>query len=156
MRNPHGQRTRIWAGYYFVDCSGANPNDYSTIGAALAVAGPGSYVLITGTCNENVNISNAWNLNVGAFYNSAATINGNVSITSSNSVFLYGLNVTNPSGDAFDISGSHNVTLWTCTGNGNHGSGLSANHLSYVIVEGPGSFDNNGTARMGVGERTRS
>jgi hypothetical protein len=52
--------------YYFVDCSGTNPADYSTIGAALAVAGPNSYVIITGPCNENVSITNAWNLNVGA------------------------------------------------------------------------------------------
>jgi hypothetical protein len=130
--------------YYFVDCSGTNPNDYSTIGAALAVAGPNSYVIVTGTCNENVAISNAWNLNLGAAYGQTAKITGNVSVTGSNSVFLYGLNVTNSSGDAFDITSSHNVTLWTCTASGNHGSGLTINHLSDVTVDGPGSFDDNG------------
>src|SRR5262250_103977 len=67
--------------YYYVDCSGTNPADFPTIGAALAVAGPNSYILITGTCNENVSIANASNLNVGAFYGSTATIHGNVSIT---------------------------------------------------------------------------
>src|SRR5215469_7646948 len=87
--------------YYFVDCSGSNPADYSTIGAALAVAGPNSYVIVTGTCNENVTITNASNLNLGAFYGSTATINGNVAVTASNSVFLYGLNVTNPAGNGF-------------------------------------------------------
>jgi hypothetical protein len=137
--------------YYFVDCSGSNPADYSTISAALAVAGPNSYILISGTCNENVNITNAWNLNLGAFYGSTATIHGNVSITASNSVFLYGLNVTNSAGDAFDIASSHNVTLWTCTGNGNSRGGLSVNALSDVTIEGPGSFDSNGSAGINVG-----
>jgi Right handed beta helix region len=130
--------------YYFVDCSGANPNDYPTIGSALAVAGPGSYVIVTGTCNENVNISNAWNLNLGAAYGQTASVNGGVSVTGSNSVFLYGLKVTNPSGDGFYISSSHNVTLWTCTAKGNQGSGLTVHSLSDVTVDGPGSFDNNG------------
>ena len=118
--------------YYYVDCSGTNPTDFSTISAALAVAGPNSYILVTGTCNENVTIMNASNLNVGAFYGSTATIRGNVSITASNSVFLYGLNVTNPSGDAFDVTSSHNVTLWACTGNGNAKVGLSVSTLSDV------------------------
>jgi hypothetical protein len=136
--------------YYMVDCSGTNPNDYTTIGSALAVAGPNSYVIVAGRCDENVSINNAWNLNLGAAYGQTATINGNVSVSASNSVFLYGLNVTNPSGDAFDISGSHNVTLWTCTANGNHGQGLSVAGLSDVTVEGPGSFDNNGGSGIGV------
>jgi len=137
--------------YYYVDCSGANHSDFSTIGAALAVAGPNSYILVTGTCNENVNITNFWNLNLGAFYGSTATIHGNVSITASNSVFLYGLNVTNSAGDAFDITSSHNVTLWTCTANGNSGVGLSVSTLSDVVVQGPGSFDANGASGIGVG-----
>jgi hypothetical protein len=137
--------------YYFVDCSGANPADYSSIGAALAVAGPNSYVIVTGTCNENVSISNAWNLNLGAYHGSTANINGNVSVVGSNSVFLYGLNVTNSAGDAFNISSSHNVTLWTCTANGNARSGLSVGNLSDVVVMGPALFDNNGGSGMGSG-----
>ncbi len=139
---------------YYVDCSGATPGYYSTIGAALAAAGPNSYVLVKGTCNENVSITNAWNLNLGAFYGSTANINGNVSVTASNSVFLYGLNVTNPSGDAFDIDSSHNVTLWTCTGNGSTGVGVSAQNLSYVTVDGPGSFDNNASGGLSVGNNS--
>jgi hypothetical protein len=137
--------------YYFVDCSGANPADYSTIGAALAVAGPNSYVLVTGTCNENVSINSAWNLNLGAFYGSTATINGNISVTGSNSVFLYGLNVTNAFGIAFDINSSHNVTLWTCTGNGSAGVGLSVQGVSDVTVDGPGSFDDNRSGGISAG-----
>jgi len=34
--------------YYYVDCSGTNPNDFPTIGTALSVAGPNSYVIVTG------------------------------------------------------------------------------------------------------------
>lgn len=136
--------------YYYVDCSGANPADFSTIGAALAVAGPNSYILVTGTCNENVTVTNFWNLNLGAVYGSTATIHGNVSILASNSVFLYGLNVTNLAGDAFDVTSSHNVTLWTCTGNGNSGVGLSVATLSDVVVQGPGSFDTNGAGGINV------
>jgi hypothetical protein len=130
--------------YYYVDCSGTNPNDFPTIGSALAVAGPNSYVIVTGTCNENVSISNAWNLNLGAAYGQTATINGGVSVTASNSVFLYGLNVVNPSGDAFGVTSSHGVTLEACTAKGNQGSGVSVHSSSDVTVDGPGSFDNNG------------
>ena len=136
--------------YYYVDCSGANHSDFSTIGAALAVAGSNSYILVTGTCNENVNITNFSNLNLGAVFGSTAAIHGNVSITASNSVFLYGLNVTNPAGDAFDITSSHNVTLWTCTANGNSGVGLSVGTLSDVVVQGPASFDANGAGGISV------
>jgi len=140
----HGQS------YYYVDCSGTNPADFSTIGAALAVAGPNSYILVTGTCNEKVNITNFSNLNLGAYYGSVATINGNVSVTASNSVFLYGLNVTNPAGNGFEINSSHNVTLWTCTANGNAGTGLGVATISDVVVQGPGSFDSNGSSGIGV------
>lgn len=136
--------------YYYVDCSGTNPADYPTISAALAVAGPNSYILVTGTCNEKVNITNFSNLNLGAFYGSTATINGSVSVTASNSVFLYGLNVTNPSGNGFDINSSHNVTLWTCTANGNAGTGLAVATISDVVIQGPGSFGSNGASGIGV------
>ena len=131
--------------YYVVDCTGANPNAIPTINLAVQNAAPGSYIVITGPCNENVVINNALNLNVGAYYGSTVTINGSISVTGSNTIFLYGLNVTNPSGDAFSITSSHNVTLWTSTGNGNLGHGLTAQNLSDVAVWGPGSFDNNGS-----------
>jgi Right handed beta helix region len=131
--------------YYTVDCTGANPNAFPTITSALQVAGPGAYVIIASPCSENVVISNLSNLNVGAYYGSTVNINGSITITGSNSVFLYGLNVTNASGNAFTVTSSHNVTLWTCTGNGSSGNGLSAQNLSDITVNGPGSFDNNGS-----------
>jgi hypothetical protein len=140
--------------YYTVDCSGALPGSYPTIASALQVAEPGAYVIIANPCSENVVINNASNLNVGAYYGSTVNINGSISITSSNSVFLYGLNVTNALGDAFTISSSHNVTLWTCMGNGNLGHGLTAQNLSDVIVDGPGSFDNNGNGGISLSGNT--
>jgi hypothetical protein len=137
--------------YYYVDCSGANPSDFPTIYSALAVAGPNSYVVVTGTCNENVNINNAWNLNLGAAYGQTANIDGGVTVTGSNSVFLYGLNVINPAGDGFSITSSRNVTLWTVTANRNQGRGLVLGNMSDVIVQGPGSFDHNGAGGINMG-----
>jgi hypothetical protein len=155
---PHASFSRIWpmlllgAGltaaaqsYYTVDCTGALPGSYPTITSAIQVAGPGSYVVIANPCSENVVINNASNLNVGAYYGSTVNINGSISITGSNSVYLYGLKVTNELGDAYTITSSHNVTLWTCTGSGNLGRGLAAQNLSDITVIGPASFDNNGS-----------
>lgn len=136
--------------YYFVDCTGSNPSDYPTITAALSVAGPNSDIVVTGPCNETVNISDASNLNLGAQFGQTATINGTINITASNTVFLYGLNVTSQTGNAFNIASSHDVTLWTCTGNGNHALGMSAANLSDVTIDGPGSFNNNGTGGIEV------
>lgn len=135
----HGQQ------YYLVDCSGANPNDFPTISSALTVAGPGSIVLVTGTCTENVTINSGFNLNIGAWYGQTANVVGNISVNNSDSVFLYGLNVTNPSGDSFDANNSHAVILDSCTGNGSLSYGLSAGGGSDVTVDGPASFDNNGS-----------
>ncbi len=136
--------------YYTVDCSGANPYAFPTITSALQVAGPNSYVVIAGPCSENVVISNASNLNVGAYYGSTVSINGSISVVGSNTVFLYGLNVNNPSGTAFTIDSSLNVTLWTCTGSGNANTGITAQNLSEVQLWGPGSFDNNGNGGISL------
>jgi len=141
--------------FFFVDCSGATPGYYTSIGAALAVAGPNSYVFVTPeTCNENVYITNAFNINLGAFFGSPVNINGNVSVGGSNTVFLYGLNVTNPYGDAFDIASSHNVMLVACSGNGNSGRGMTVNTMSDVTLTGPGSFDANGGGGINLSQNS--
>jgi hypothetical protein len=137
-----------------VDCSGATPSEYSSISAALAVAGSGSYVIVTSTapCHENVNIYGFSNLNLGAYWRvGPTTIVGNVTVTASNSVFLYGLSVTNPYGNGIDITSSHNVTLMNTFSNGNAGTGMTASNLSDVTVVGPGSFDYNGYEGMNLG-----
>jgi hypothetical protein len=137
--------------YFYVDCSGANPNDYPTISSALPFTGPGSIVLVTGTCTENVAINSAFNLNIGAWYGQTANIVGSVTVFGSDSVYLYGLNATNPAGNGFNINNSHAVTLDTCTGNGNQLYGLSASGGSDVTVQGPSAFDNNGSQGINLG-----
>ncbi len=144
----HGQQ------YYYVDCTGVATWEYPSITSALGVAGPGSVILVTGPCNENVSIDLAQNLNIGAWYGQTATINGNVNVYASNDVFLYGLNVTNPAGNAFEITSSHAVVLDSCTGNGNSGYGVYAQSLSEVTVTGPSSFDNNGSGGIDLNSNT--
>jgi hypothetical protein len=136
----HGQQ------YYDVDCSGANPNDYPTISSALAsVTGPGAYILIMGTCTENVTVNNAFNLSIGAWYGQTVNLTGSITVNASEGVMLYGLNVTNPSGNGFTINSSRAVILESCSSNSNQLVGLSAQALSEVSVVGPSSFDHNGT-----------
>src|SRR5690349_11446399 len=68
--------TRSQAQVLTVDCSGTNPYAYPSINAALPNAGPGAFILITGTCNENVFLWGQNGLNIGAYYGQAATVNG--------------------------------------------------------------------------------
>src|SRR5258708_33187407 len=81
------------AQFLFVDCSGTNPYAYPSINAALPNAGPGAFILVTGTCNENVFLFGRNALNLGAFFGQTATINGTIFIGNSDNIFLYGLTV---------------------------------------------------------------
>jgi len=132
--------------YYFVDCSGANPSDYPTITSALAnVSGPGAYILVTGTCTENVVVNNAFNISIGAVYGSTANIVGSVTVNESEGVFLYGLIVTNSTSNGFTFNSSRAVMLVGCSANSNQLVGVNAGSLSDITVVGPSTFDNNGT-----------
>ena len=141
-----------------VDCTGADKNAFKTITAALASAGPGSSIVVTGPCNENVFVQGATNLSLGAWSGQTAVINGNLSIDHSPFVYLYGLSVTNPNGDGYDISYS-DVVMDSCAGSGNAGNGLNAFPASHVVAFNTASFDGNGgfgidesgTAWVGVG-----
>lgn len=136
----HGQQ------YLYVDCSGANPNDYPTITSALAnVTGPGAYILVMGTCTENVVVNNAFNISIGAWYGSTANIVGSVTVNASDGVFLYGLIVTNSTSNGFTFNSSRAVTLVGCSANSNQLAGLNAESPSDITVVGPSTFDNNGT-----------
>ena len=75
---------RSQAQFLVVDCSGTNPYAYSSINAALPNAGPGAFILVSGTCNESVALGSRSNLNLGAFYGQTATINGNPTVASTN------------------------------------------------------------------------
>jgi len=127
----------------FVDCSGTNPYVYPSINAALQNAGPGTSIFVTGTCNESVSLFGQNAFNLGAFFGQTATINGGISINKSENVFLYGLNVTNPSGDGIVVGNSGGIVLDTCTSNGNAGVGLLVAGMSDVTVSAMGAFDNN-------------
>jgi len=134
-----------------VDCSGTNPYAYPSINAALPNAGPGAFILVTGTCNESVSLYGQNALNLGAYFGGSAQINGNVSVNHSENIYLYGLSVTNSSGDGINVNNSRGVTLDTCTSNGNAGVGLSVGGMSDVSVNTAGSFDYNAKGGMNIG-----
>lgn len=137
-----------------VDCSGTNPYAYGSINAALPNAWPGSSIIVTGTCNENVYLQGVSNLNLGTWWGQTATINGTISISNSTLVYLYGLNVTSPSGDGVNVSNSRSIVLDTCTGSGNAGAGLRASGMSDVSVITKGAFDNNASGGISVGSNS--
>jgi len=146
------------AQFLFVDCSGQTPPPaFPSISSAIFAletsppppAIPGAFIGVeSGTCNENVFISGALNLTLGAF--GPVTLNGNLSITNSENVFVGGLNVTNNFGDGIDINSSRSVVLDSCTSNGNAGSGLFAGQSSDVVVNATGAFSNNGNRGLDV------
>jgi len=134
-----------------VDCTGSTPGAYTSINAALQNAAPGSSILITGPCNENVSLYGVTGINLGAWWGQTAVINGSLSITNSTSIYVYGLNVTNPSGNGINVGSSKGIVLDTCTSNRNAGVGLSAFLLSDVTVSATAVFDNNGSGGISVG-----
>jgi hypothetical protein len=128
--------------FFTVDCTGATPGAFSSINAALQNTTPGSFILVTGPCNEHVSVYAQTNLNLGAYYGQTAAINGSITISNSSNIFLYGLNVTNPSGDGVQVWSS-SVTLDSCASNGSAGVGLDAGTMSDVMVNATGSFSHN-------------
>jgi hypothetical protein len=135
----------------FVDCSGTNPYVYPSINAALQNAGPGTSIFVTGTCNESVSLFGQNAFNLGAFFGQTATINGGISINKSENVFLYGLNITNASGDGIVVGSSGGIVLDTCTSTGNAGVGLNVGGMSDVSVTSAGAFDYNTRGGMSIG-----
>jgi parallel beta helix pectate lyase-like protein len=130
------------AQFLVVDCSGTNPFAYSSINSALFNAGPGAFIAVTGTCNENVFLYGFNNLSLGAFFGQPAALNGNLSINNSQVVYVYGLNITNAFGDGIDVNNSRSVVLDSCTSDGNAGNGLSIGS-SDVAINARGAFSNN-------------
>jgi hypothetical protein len=135
-----------------VDCSGSDPTAYPTINAALAnVPGPGTTISVSGTCTEDVAINGQLNLNLGAWWGSSATLRGHLTVNNSESIYLYGLNVSNAAGDGVTVYASRAVTFDTCTSDGNAGQGLNVSQNSDVNVVGPAAFDNNGSYGINIG-----
>jgi hypothetical protein len=142
--------TSARAQYLIVDCTGANLSAYPSITAALPNATPGSFILVTGPCNENVSLNGLTGLNLGAYYGQTATINGSISVSNSENIFLYGLNVTNTAGNGISVSNSRAISLNVCSSSGNSGMGLAVNGMSDVTVGASGAFDRNGNGGINV------
>jgi hypothetical protein len=138
------------AQYLIVDCTGANTSAYPSINAVLPNATPGSFILVTGPCNENVSLNGLSALNSGAYYGQTATINGSISISNSQNIFLYGLNVSNPAGNGISVSNNRGISLNVCSSSGNSGMGLSVNGMSDVTIGASGAFDHNGNGGINV------
>jgi hypothetical protein len=143
---PTGARAQ----YLIVDCTGADSSAYPSINAALPNASPGSFILVTGPCNENISLNGLSALNLGAYYGQTANINGSITINNSQNVFLYGLNVTNTAGNGISVSNSRAISLNVCSSNGNAGVGLSVGGMSDVTIGASGAFDHNAGGGMNI------
>jgi hypothetical protein len=128
---------------YVVDCSGNTPGAFTTINSVIPLLTNGAVVRITGTCTENVTITGLDNLWIGAPWGQTMNLQGNLTINGVQNLFLYGMNVTNPSGDGIDISSSPGVELDDCTSSNNSGYGLLVSS-SIVSIQNTGAFNNNG------------
>lgn len=141
---------RAQSQFLTVDCTGATQGAYTSIQAALNYATPGTFILITGPCNENVTIDGQINLNIGAYFGQTATISGYLRVFNSTNIYLYGLNVSNPYGQGIEIGRSRSITLDTCTSSRNSGPGLNVHDMSDVTVNATGAFDRNAWAGIWV------
>ena len=93
-------------------------------------------------------------LNLGAYYGQNATLNGTISISNSQNVLLYGLNVSNPVGDGISVFNSRSIALDVCASNGNAGVGLNVGGMSGVTVGASGAFDNNVDGGIRIGDNS--
>jgi hypothetical protein len=128
---------------YNVDCSGNTPGAYTTINSVLPLLTNGSQVMIVGTCTENVSLNNLNNVYMGAPWGQTMNLQGNLFINGSLNLILYGMNVTNASGDGIDVQNSLGISLEACTSTNNAGVGLNVWNGSAVSVADSGSYSNN-------------
>lgn len=137
--------------YLSVDCTGASPWAYPSINAALPNATPGAFIFVTGPCTENVSLKDVNQLNLGSYSGQPATLNGSISIFNSENVSLYGLNVTNASGDGVSVYNSRGISLNISSSSGNAGVGLVVGGMSDVSIYAYGAFDHNGRGGINIG-----
>jgi hypothetical protein len=106
-----------------VDCAGTTPGAFTTINAAVSSAGPGTFILVTGPCNEDVSLSNQTNIFLGAWYGTRATVSNQISVSGSHGVYLY--DWTFPVQRALEFRREHaSLILDSCTSNGSAANGL--------------------------------
>jgi hypothetical protein len=101
-----------------------------------------------------VSLNGQTGLNLGAYYGLTATLNGTISISNSQNVLLYGLNVTNPGGDGISVFNSRSIALDVCASNGNAGIGVNVGGMSDVTVGASGAFDNNVSGGIRIGDNS--
>ena len=137
--------------YYNVDCSGTQSWASPTINSALPLAVPGDYIVILGgPCTENVNLNHASGIYLGALYGTSVNLVGNLSISDSQNLFIYGLNITSASTSGISVQYSQDVIIDSCTSNNNAGNGLNVGNNSSVQVQNFGSFNNNSSEGIHV------
>jgi Right handed beta helix region len=129
----------------YVDCSlttSPNPQTYTSINAAvLALTDRTAISVASGTvCNESVYLSDFTDVSI---YSSMGFIlNGNLTIQNSRSVYINGVNVTNPNGDGIDVNYSNAVTIEDSSSSNNSGAGLNISASSVTVIH-VDSFDYN-------------
>ena len=137
-----------------VDCTGASLGAFTTINAALSSAGPGTSILVTGPCNEDVVLWGQTNLFIGAWYGQPATLNGRISVGGSHGIYLYGLNVTGTNNSGLYFSSTDGIILDTVSSNGNAGFGLQIAGASQAAIFSPSTFDNNVQGGINITENS--
>src|SRR5215831_9980409 len=124
-----------------VDCTGQNQNAYHTINDALANM-PFQFQVVmqvTGTCHESVYLIHMRNLTITAPLGQRATIQGDdltsqvLALDSSTGIYLYGLNITGSTSVGMNVANGSEVTVDTCTFQGNAGDGMGVGDNSTVI-----------------------
>ena len=139
-----------------VDCTGSDLTAFPSISSALAVAAPNSTILIeAGPCAETVLVQLQHSgLYLGSYWGQSTSVSGGVTIQGTQSVYIYGLNVSNSAGDGIVVSDSRNITLDSCTSSGNSGNGLQVYGLSDVYVSSNGALDHNGDAGIRINDNS--
>jgi len=134
---------------YNVDCSnGTQP--FTTINSVLPLVLSGDYVLVTGTCREDVSLNWLTNVYLGAPWGQTMNLLGSLSISDSQGLFIYGMNITSATTGGIAVHYSHDITINSCASNNNSGYGLLVDGNSAVSVENFGSFSNNSSEGIHV------
>lgn len=135
---------------YVVDCSGNTPGAYTSINSVLPLVTNGSSILVSGVCNENVSLTGLEGVSLGAQYGQTMNLQGSLTITGSQNLFIYGMNVSNSSGDGIDIENSQGIEIDSCISSGNDGRGIYVDGGSDVSIQDTGSYDNNASSGVYV------
>jgi len=136
--------TPSWAAQRTVDCTGATPNAYKSLQAAinsLGLIGPHVISVINGSCTENVVIQDRQRLTItavpnGAFIISAAGLDGNaMTISGSTGITLIQMGFSNGR-NGLVVDRNSEVTVHGSTFSSNAASGLRVLANSTVSVDG--------------------